>query len=273
MLNPKPLDRRIVVMTASDSSCRAHRRRTKWPVVRTVRLPLLIASVVVAFGAEASAQSWVAEYNRLLAKYATPGGVKYSEWKGNAADMQALQGVVDGVAQESVGSLNQKDQLAFYVNAYNAWILHEALGKYPTKSVKDALYTFFTNKRIKVAGAQTSFNTLEKETIRSKFNDPRVHFALNCASQSCPPLPSEAFRGDKLDAQFEGLAKSFVNSDRGVRMNGNTAELSKIFDWYKDDFAREGGAVAFINKRRTAPLPADAKVSYQEYDWGLNEAR
>jgi len=240
-----------------------------------VRLALLIASVVVAFGAEASAQaqSWVAEYNRLLAKYATPSGVKYSEWKSNAADMQALQGVVDGVAQESVGSLNQKDQLAFYVNAYNAWILHEALGKYPTKSVKDALYTFFTNKRIKVAGAQTSFNTLEKETIRSKFNDPRVHFALNCASQSCPPLLSEAFRGDKLEAQFERLAKSFVNSDRGVRMKGGSVALSKIFDWYKDDFARDGGAVAFINKRRTAPLPADAKVSYQEYDWGLNEAK
>lgn len=218
--------------------------------------------------------AWVADYGRLLGKYATPNGVKYSEWKSNAADVQALQGVVDGIASDNVSALNQKDQLAFYVNAYNAWILHEALAKYPTKSVKDALFTFFTSKRIKVAGAQTSFNALEKETIRSKFADPRVHFALNCASRSCPPLQAEPFRGDSLDAQFEKLAKSFVNSERGVRVGaGNAVDLSKIFDWYKDDFAKEGGAIDFINKRRSSPLPKDAKISYQEYDWGLNEAR
>ncbi|MBA3881825.1 MAG: DUF547 domain-containing protein [Chthoniobacterales bacterium] len=239
-----------------------------------MRLPLVIASVLaLAAPVSGQTQSWTADYNRLLAKYATPNGVKYSEWKSNAADMQALQAVVDGIAKENVGSQNQKDQLAYYVNAYNAWILHEALGKYPVKSVKDALFTFFTAKRIKVAGSETSFNALEKETIRSKFNDPRVHFALNCASRSCPPLLADAFRGDKLDAQFEKLAKGFVNSERGVRGDGGRVELSKIFDWYKDDFAKDGGAVAFINKRRTDPLPADAKISYQDYDWGLNEAK
>ncbi len=238
-------------------------------------MSLAVASIVIGIASAASAQTsgWLGDYNRLLGKYATPNGVKYSEWKSNAADMQALQGVVDAIGRENVGSMNQKDQLAFYVNAYNAWILHEALGKYPTKSVKDALFTFFTSKRIQVAGAQTSFSALEKETIRSKFNDPRVHFALNCASRSCPPLQGDAFRGDKLDAQFEKLAKSFVNSDNGVRANGNSAQLSKIFEWYKDDFAKEGGAVAFINKRRSTPLPNDVKVSYQDYDWSLNEAK
>ncbi|MDQ6764910.1 MAG: DUF547 domain-containing protein, partial [Verrucomicrobiota bacterium] len=164
--------------------------------------------------------------------------------------------------------------LAFYVNAYNAWILHEALAKYPTKSVKDALFTFFTSKRIKVAGEQTSFNALEKETIRSKFGDPHVHFALNCASRSCPPLSREAFQGGTVDAQFETLAKAFVNSERGVRFaaGSNSAQLSKIFDWYKDDF-RDGGPIEFINKRRTTPLPKDVKISYQDYDWSLNDAK
>jgi hypothetical protein len=244
--------------------------------MKTIRLlfcfALSLAAATTAFGQKSD---WVASYNTLLGKYVTAGGVKYAEWKANAADMQAIQGVVDGISKENVSAMGKPQQLAFYVNAYNAWILHEALGKYPTKSVKDALFTFFTGKRITVAGQQMSFNALEKDTIRSKFNDPRVHFALNCASRSCPPLNRTAFSGDKLDGQFEALAKGYVNSEHGVKFNAATksAELSKIFDWYKDDFKADGGAIAFINKRRTTPLPADAKISYQDYDWGLNEAK
>jgi uncharacterized protein DUF547 len=243
-----------------------------------MKLPLrvvLVAALSVVYATASQAQNWMEPYNRLLSKYVTSGGVKYAEWKNNAADMQALQAVVDGIAKESISGLDKRQQLAFYINAYNAWILHEALEKYPTKSVKDALFTFFTGKRITVAGQQTSFNALEKETIRSKFNDPRVHFALNCASRSCPPLSRQAFTGGNLDSQFETLAKVYVNSDKGVRFNAanKAAELSKIFDWYKDDFKGEGGPVAFINKRRSSPLPPDAKISYQDYDWGLNEAK
>ncbi len=244
----------------------------KTPTSLFFSFTLLIAAATNGFGQRSD---WVATYNTLLGKYVTGAGVKYAEWKGNAADMQAIQSVVDGIAKENASGMAKQQQLAFYLNAYNAWILHEALGKYPTSSVKDALFTFFTGKRITVAGQQMSFNALEKDTIRSKFNDPRVHFALNCASRSCPPLNRTAFSGDKLDGQFEALAKGYVNSDHGVKYNAaaKTAELSKIFDWYKDDFKADGGAVAFINKRRSPPIPADAKVSYQEYNWGLNEAK
>ena len=236
---------------------------------------MLIVSVACASSARAQSADWSSDYGRLLAKYATPGGVKYAEWKANAADLQALQGVADKIGQENVSALGPKEQLAFYVNAYNAWILNEALEKYPTKSVKDTLFTFFTGKRIKVGGAAMSFNRLEKEIIIPKFKEPRVHFALNCASRSCPPLPAEPFRADKLEAQFEKLAKSFVNSERGVRFNpeSKTAELSQIFDWYKKDFDSSGGVLEFINKRRSAPIPVDAKIDYQKYDWSLNEAR
>jgi Protein of unknown function, DUF547 len=236
---------------------------------------LLAGALCVVATATSHAQNWSDTYNRLLGKYVTSGGVKYAAWKGNAADVQAIQSVVDGIAKENVSPLGKQQQLVFYINAYNAWILHEALAKYPTKSVKDVLFTFFTGKRITVAGQQTSFNALEKETIRSKFSEPRVHFALNCASRSCPPLNREAFAADKLDAQFEKLAKGYVNSEKGVKYNAaaKTAELSKIFDWYKDDFKGEGGALAFINKRRGTPIPNDAKISYQDYDWGLNEAK
>lgn len=221
-----------------------------------------------------ASENWSESYDRLLKKYVTPSGVRYAAWKGNAGDLQELERVVQGIGAANVNSLGRNEQLAFYINAYNAWILHEALEKYPTKSVKDTFFTFFTSKRIKVAGQETSFNALEKETIRSKFADPHVHFALNCASQSCPPLNPEAFRAGNLDAQMEKLARNFINSPKGVayQEGAKSAELSKIFDWYKDDF-KEGGPLAFINKRRTKPLPNDIKISYQDYDWSLNEAK
>ena len=243
-----------------------------------MKLPLRVSSLAVVFSVVAvtssQAENWTETYNRLLSKYATSGGVKYAEWKTNAADLQALQTVVDGIAKENASGMGKQQQLAFYCNAYNAWILQKALEKYPTKSVKDALYTFFTSKRITVAGEQTSFKALEDNVIR-KLGDPRIHFALNCASRSCPPLGRQAFTAGNLEGQFETLTKGYVNSERGMRYNAanKTAELSKIFDWYKDDFKSEGGVVAFINKRRSSPLPADAKISYQEYDWGLNEAK
>ena len=239
-----------------------------------LRLLSLACAWFVAVGAEAQSSGWVGEYGRLLGKYSTPAGVKYAAWKGNAADMQALRGVVDAIAGQNVSALGQKEQLAFYLPAYNAWILHEALEKYPTKSVKDTLFTFFTSKRIKVAGEQTSFKRLEDDVIRAKFNEPRIHVALNCASASCPPLLAEPFRADRLDAQFDRMARDFVNSERGVRLSadGKTAELSQIFEWYKDDF-KNGGPLAFINRYRSKPLPADVKISYQKYDWSLNEAK
>ncbi len=238
---------------------------------------LLLGAIFLASVAVTQADNspkWIGTYNSLLGKYVTSSGVKYAAWKGNAADLQALQQVVDGIAQEKISG-NKKEQLAFYINAYNAWILHEALGKYPTKSVKDLLFTFFTSQRIKVAGEPMSFSHLEKDVVRPKFGDPRVHFALNCASRSCPPLNPEAFRGDKLDAQLDKLATAFVNSPKGVDYSTEkkTAALSAIFDWYKDDFKAAGGPVGFVNKRRSEPLPNDTKITYQTYDWSLNEAK
>src|SRR3954463_10590521 len=235
---------------------------------------LVLLTAAVATASVRAADNWTDTYDRLLKKYVSGGGVKYAAWKTSAGDLKDLQTVVDGIGSANASSMSRNDQLAFYINAYNAWILHEVVEKYPTKSVKDALFTFFTSKRIKVAGEQTSFNALEKETIRSKFSEPRVHFALNCASQSCPPLSSDAFRGGNLEAQLEKLSRNFVNTPKGVTYQdgAKTAELSKIFDWYKDDF-KDGGPIAFINKRRSKPLPNDVKINYQNYDWALNEVK
>ena len=158
------------------------------------------------------------------------------------------------------------------VTHVNLDMMHAALEKYPTKTLK---YICLVPGRIKVAGEKMSFNHLEKAIIRERFKETRVHFALNCASKSCPPLSTEPFTGSKLDAHLDRLTRDFINSPKGARVSADkkTVNLSKIFDWYKDDFAVAGGAVSFINKYRAKPIPADAKISYQEYNWNLNESK
>ena len=221
----------------------------------------------------ATAADWQSEYARLLKKYVTSSGVRYAEWKTNSSDVQALQAVADGIAGAPGSSGKGAEQLAFHLNAYNAWILHEALEKYPTKSVKDTLFTFFTSNRIVVAGEKMSFNRLEKEIIRPRFDEPRIHFALNCASRSCPPLLDEPYTSAKLNSQLEQQTKSYINSPRGLMLSKDGARLSKIFDWYKEDFQPAGGVIPFINQRLASPLPSGAKITYQDYDWSLNEAK
>ena len=105
----------------------------------------------------------------MLASYVVDSGVKYAVWKNNPADMKGIQDVVDGIASEKISGLSKKEQLAFYLNAYNAWILHEALGKYPTNSVKDLLFTFFTSQRIKVDGRED-----ELQSPRKRHHPPKV---------------------------------------------------------------------------------------------------
>jgi hypothetical protein len=237
--------------------------------MKTTLLTLLVGALGIM---NAAGGDWQPEYARLLAKYVTPAGVKYSAWKANTADLQAIRTVVDAIAAAPASSAKSKEQLAFHINAYNAWILHEALAKYPTKSVKDTLFTFFTGKRITVAGEKMSFNRLEKDIIRPRFNEPRIHFALNCASRSCPPLRPEPYTAARLEAQLEEQTRAYLNEDRGIKVSGDSAQLSKIFDWYKEDFGGEAGVGPFIARYRGGKA-AFKKVTYQEYDWGLNEAK
>ena len=233
-----------------------------------------LASIIafIALSAGAFAADWQADYARLLKKYTASGGVKYAEWKANAEDVKALQDVVDGIAAAPASTAKTKEQLAFHLNAYNAWILHEAVAKYPTKSVKDLAFTFFLTNRLTVAGTKMSFNRLEKDIIRPRFAEPRIHFALNCASRSCPPLRSEPYDAAQLDAQLDGQARLYVNSPSGVKPEGDGAALSKIFDWYKEDFGGDAGVAALLKKFRSGKSDFK-KISYQEYDWGLNETK
>jgi hypothetical protein len=227
---------------------------------------------IIALSASAFAADWQADYARLLKKYVAPGGVKYAEWKASAADVKALQGVVDGIAAAPASTAKSKEQLAFHINAYNAWILRNILAKYPTKGPLAGEPLFFHGNRIVISGRKTSFDHFEQKVIRPTFKEPRIHFALNCASRSCPPLRSEPYDAAKLDTQLDEQTRLYVNSPLGVKPEGDGAALSKIFDWYKEDFGGDGAVLAFLKKYRGGKLDFK-KISYQEYDWGLNEAK
>lgn len=205
----------------------------------------------------------MALFAKLLKKYATPGGVRYAEWKASSEDMAMLQQVVDTIATSPDGDL------AFYLNAYNAWMLHEALKEYPLKSVNESGLRFFDGDRIKVAGREMSFNGLEKE-IFARFKDARTVFALSRASRSGVSVPLEPFSASVIKVQLDLLTGLFVNSKKGVTVTDKNVAISRVFDVEKGPFSREPKAM--INTYRNKHVP-DLPVVFQEYDWSLNEAK
>lgn len=241
--------------------------------------PLLLALLLLPLTAAPAAESaggWQRSYAALLAKYVGPKGVRYAEWKANAADVAALNAVTEGIAADKLPG-GRDEKLAFDINAYNAWTLKGVLDAYPIKSVRDVapLFGFFTRSNITVAGERTSLNNLEKKVIIPTFKEPRVHFALNCASRSCPPLRPEPYTGGSLGGQLDEQATGYLNTNPlGLKVEGKEkVEASQIFEWYAKDFEPAGGAVAFINRYRKEKLPEGVKVGFQKYDWSLNEAR
>jgi hypothetical protein len=114
-------------------------------------------------------------------------------------------------------------------------------------------------------------NNIEHDIIRKEFNEPRIHFAVNCASVSCPNLRNEAFVASRLNEQLDDQARKFINDKSKNNISANSAQLSKLFTWFKGDFTKEGTVVAFINKYGTVKLSEKAKIDYLEYNWNLNE--
>jgi hypothetical protein len=242
------------------------------------KLIVLFALLFLPLSLHAELAGWQKEFDALLKKYVSPAGVKYAAWKANAADVAAIDKVVAAIAADSPANLGKNDKLAFYINAYNAWIIDLVLKKYPMGSVRDyaPLFGIFTSKNIQIGGEKMSFNHLEKDVVIKGLGDARAHFALNCASRSCPSLMASAYDGATIDKVLDQRTKLYMASSLGIATTRNPklVRVSMIFKWYDDDFAKAAGStLAFINKYRTKPLPADAKLEFMEYDWNLNDAQ
>ncbi len=212
------------------------------------------------------------EYAELLEKYVTANGVKYAAWHSNSADLQKLDQVVQFYATTTPPD-GEDASLAWHLNAYNAWVLHNILDKYPTKGPLDGETLFFHGKRIVISGKKVSFDHLEQDVIRPNFRDARIHFALNCAAESCPPLHDEPFRGETLDATLNSLTREFINNNpQGVVAKNGTVRLSKIFEWYKEDFGGKEKLLQYVNYYRDDNVDPESKVEFLDYSWKLNAA-
>jgi hypothetical protein len=227
------------------------------------------------------------DWNDVLEAYVDENGLV--DYASLATDRQALDRFISSI--ETTGPKSdpdafptRDDQLAYYINAYNAHVFLGVLELGPdVKTVWGFTGTglgFFVRMKVEVDGERMSLKSLEDDIIRDGFKDPRIHAALNCASIGCPKLPKVAFLPERLDEQLDAEMTKFVNEERNCKIDtaAGTATLSKIFDWFRKDFEEYqaehggGGLREYINRYRPADsqLSADLKIEFAKYDKGLN---
>lgn len=167
-------------------------------------------------------------------------------------------------------------RLAFAINAYNATVMRNVINREPLHTIDSVLSNFFYFTRFVIDGEETNLKNYEDDQIRAVFGDPRVHFALNCASESCPRLPSEGFMPERLEEQLNRETREFIGDDRNVRYTpgDDKVGLSQIFEWYADDFlsADHPTVLDFLNSHRPegAQIPEGTAIEYIPYDWTVN---
>ena len=202
-------------------------------------------------------------------------------YKGFKSDEKQLKTYLDLLAKNPpTDKWTQDEQIAYWINAYNANTIQLILNYYPVKSINDigrSIKIPFVNtpwdiKFIKVGGDTYDLNRIEHGTLRKKFNDKRIHFALVCAARSCPKLRNEAYTPAKLDAQLDDQGSDFLNNPAKNVITPQKASLSKYFDWYKGDWKEDSKSVEYwVNKYAKTKINKDTQISFLDYNWSLNE--
>jgi hypothetical protein len=250
------------------------------------------ANVSEVFGKPAEGSTKTVDHTawtKLLQAYVKPGTdginrVDYARWKKNA--QPALKTYLAMLQSEDPTSLDRAEQFAFWANLYNAKTIDIVLDAYPVKSIKDinlggSLLTLVTGgpwkaKVLKVRGQDLSLDDIEHGILRPVMKDPRVHYSVNCASLGCPNLMTEAFTGDRLDAQLDAGARAYVNHPRGITVKDGKIEASSIYSWFQEDFGGNATGVLdharkYANPELRAKLNGATTISEYDYDWRLNE--
>jgi Protein of unknown function, DUF547 len=257
----------------------------------------LLIICLLANGAAASVQAETigadtATFDALLKRYVTasPDGVNrvdYSSWKNASADRQALNQVVDSAVRLKPSAMTKPQQLAYWANLYNAITLQVILDAYPVKSIRDikskgvwldpkAFTGPWVQKRVTVEGRELSLDEIEHAILRPTFKDPRVHYAVNCASFGCPNLRATAWRAETLEADLDAAARDFVNHPRGASISGDGLKVSSIYKWFQVDFGGSSAGVIAHLKKYASPelakkLDKQSAIADDGYDWSLNE--
>lgn len=209
-------------------------------------------------------QNW----NKLVSKYVSKGGnVDYLAFKKNR---KYLLEYIDELSNNlPKDAWSKEDKLAYWINAYNALTIDLILHNYPTKSIKD-IKDPWDQRLWNLGDKWYNLNDIEHKILR-KMNEPRIHFAIVCASVSCPKLQNEAFTVSNLEEQLTNATKEFLADTSKNELSENNIKLSKIFKWFKKDFEKNGSLIDFINQYAETTISPSAKKSYTDYNWNLND--
>ena len=192
------------------------------------------------------------------------------DYKSFTKDIKALQNYLDYLAiNRPVDGAPKPQKLAYYINLYNAATVKLILDNYPTKSIKN-IKNPWGKDIVQMGDEKISLGDLEHKILR-KMDEPRIHFAINCASYSCPKLLNTAFTATNLENLLEQTAKDFINDPKRNVLTKEKASLSEIFNWYKKDFTKNGSLIDYLNQYADQKLTSNTKISYLDYNWGLNE--
>ncbi len=204
----------------------------------------------------------------LLKKYvAENGDVNY---KGFEKDAEVLNRYINYLATKAPSkNWTKQEKLAYFINVYNANTVKLIIDNYPTKSIKD-ISNPWSKDRIKIGDEKFSLSDIEHDILR-KMNEPRIHFAINCASASCPKLLNTTYTSENVDLLLDKATKDFIGDPKKNKLSENSVQLSKIFKWYKDDFTINVDLIAYINLYSSVKIDKKASIDYLEYDWNLNE--
>ncbi len=207
-------------------------------------------------------------WDSLLKKHVDDSGnVDYKNFKN---DFDQLHGYLDYLAKNPISNTAQKEErLAYYINLYNAGTVQLILENYPLESIKD-ISSPWGKDWLMIGDNKYSLGEIEHDMLR-KMNEPRIHFAINCASFSCPKLLNEALMAPKIEEQLEKATSGFINDPTKNKIIANSVELSKIFKWYKGDFTEKNSLIDYINKYSDKEISNDSEIDYLTYDWRLNE--
>lgn len=203
-----------------------------------------------------------------LKKYVdTDGNVNYAAWK---KDTALLDSYIESLEENPPADYwSKNDSLAYFINAYNAVTVKLILDHYPIKSIRK-LITPWRFKRFKLHGKKVSLNHIEHEVLR-KMNEPRIHFAINCASASCPKLLNTAFYSHTMEEQLEAVTYDFINDEKRNKLTEKEMSVSRIFQWFAGDFGSKKERHAFIRNYAKGTVAKNAKIRFLDYDWSLNE--
>ncbi len=241
-----------------------------------VAVLLVICSILFPKLSVAGAPSEI--YAEQVKRFVKDGNVNYTGWK---KEISKLDIYLDFLAKDNPLQMSEDVQIAYYINAYNAWVVKLILDHFPgISSIKDIGGLFKSPmhiKFIKIGDELYSLDNIRNGIIRKRYRDPRILFTLNTATKGCPPLVPEVYQGDKLEQQLSRATFNYVNNPTLNYMEGDTLYLSKVFDWYEDDFGGESGMIRFVRKyirpewkARIDSAGDKLSIRYVDYNWALN---